>query len=100
MTQAHLFSGTTLERPCTLDLEYTSDSLHAHVAIDGVELGPGDRVVLRDVDHRLRFGERRRCRAVALVTRAGWIRRQWFKAISMTQLTSLYDVSFSDRKRL
>jgi hypothetical protein len=37
---------------------------------------------------------------VAVVERAGWIRRQWFKAISMTQLTSLYDVSFSDRKRL
>jgi hypothetical protein len=100
MITAKIFSGTELQFPCTLDLEHTSNSLHAHVAIVGCELGPGDSVVLSNVDHRLRFGEQRSVAAVATVTRAGWLRRQWFKAVSMMQLTSLYDVSFSDRKRL
>jgi hypothetical protein len=95
-----LLGRRQLTAQAVLDLEHTADSLHAHVEIDGIDLGPGDEVLLLGVDSRLRFGERRRRTAVAVVTRAGWLRRHWFRLTSMLQLTSLYDISFSDRRVL
>jgi hypothetical protein len=100
MIATAMFGRQQFRTRAVLDLEHTADSLHAYVSIDGVELGPGDEVLLIDADSTLRFGERRRRTAIAIVTRAGWLRRQWFKAASIMQLTSLYDISFSDRRVL
>jgi hypothetical protein len=36
-------SHRTVEVPCTLEIEHTPDSLHAHVELDGIEVGPGRR---------------------------------------------------------
>ena len=39
---------STIEVPCTIDLEQTADSLHAYVDLDGVAPGPGDEVIIHD----------------------------------------------------
>ena len=33
-----------IEVPCTLDIEVTPESVHAHAVPEGVKLYPGDRV--------------------------------------------------------
>ena len=43
---AWLTGGRTIEVPCTVDIEQTFDSLHAHASPEGVDVGPGDRVVV------------------------------------------------------
>ena len=47
----------TIEVPCTVEIEQTSESLHAHVELDGdIEIRPGDEVIVHDAptEHRLR----------------------------------------------
>jgi hypothetical protein len=85
---------------CTVDIEHSASSLHAHVELDGIELLPGDQVLVRDADTRVRFGERRRMRATATVRRASWLHRHWVQVCSVFHITSLYEVSFSSRRAL
>jgi hypothetical protein len=89
-----------IEVPCTLDVEHSSASLHAHVTLDGVDLGPGDEVLVHASLGLVRFGERRIVQARATVTRAPWWRRRLTAAFSYWHLCSLYEVSFSETRTL
>ena len=40
----------TFQVPCTVEIEHTAESLHAHVELEGVEAGPGDRVIVQGID--------------------------------------------------
>ncbi len=65
---------------CTIDIEHTECSLHAHVELDGgIELAPGDRVRVHGAPIRVVFGQRLVLRREATVERAGWLERQWTK---------------------
>ena len=61
--------GRTIVAPCRIDIEQTNDSLHAHVEIEGVHVGPGDRVVVVDAPGLVAFGEQRDFVRVARITR-------------------------------
>ena len=45
---------------CDVDLERSLDSFHAYAVPDGIEIGPGDVVIVQGLPNRLAFGENRR----------------------------------------
>jgi len=95
MSRSRIF-GQTLEVPCVVDLEQTSESLHAHVELHGVELGPGDQVIVHDAPTQVRFGQRRVMQRRATMVRAGMLRATTARLAGYLALTELYEVTFSD----
>lgn len=89
-----MFARRTVEVTCTVDIEQTPDSLHAHAIPDGIDIRPGDTVVVHGVPTDIRFGERVAMQCPATVTRAGWLARQWTQARALLELTELYEVGF------
>jgi hypothetical protein len=87
--------GRRFDAPCTVDLEQTSEFLHAHVEIDGVEVEPGDTVLVHDAPTSVPFGERRIERRMATIVKAGPLERLFTKATAYLELTELYEVGFS-----
>jgi hypothetical protein len=95
-----LVGRETVDVPCTIDVEHTPDSLHAYVDLQGVEVGPGDEVVVHGAPVDVGFGEHVVCQGRATVTRAGWLDRMWTQLTGHLELTELYEVSFTDTRRL
>ena len=59
---------------CTIEIEHSEASLHAHLDLDGrPALQPGDRVKVH----------------------GDWLERQWTRLAGRSILNELYDVSFS-----
>jgi hypothetical protein len=85
----------TIEVPCTVDVAHTPETLHAHVVLEGVDIGPGDEVLVHGAPTRIGYGERIVCRRRATVIRAGWWARAWTRLASRFELTLLYEVSFT-----
>lgn len=85
------------EVDCTVDVEHTTESLHAYVFLDGYEVGPGDEVTVKDPPPTPNFGGRvvRRCRAT--VVQAGLWGRIWTPVAAYLELTDLYEVGFDER---
>jgi hypothetical protein len=89
-------SRRSCQTPCTIEIEHTERSLHAHVELDdGLAIQPGDRVRVHGDPIRVRFGQRLVIRRNATVERAGWIERQWTRLAARFQLSELYEVSFT-----
>ena len=96
MTVIPIFSRRRQDTPCTIEIEHSERSLHAHVELDGgLALGPGDRVRVHGAPIRVRFGETLILRREATVERAGWLERQWTKFTARFALSELYEVSFT-----
>lgn len=81
--------------PCTVEIENTSDSLHAHVDLEGVEVGPGDTVTVYGAPTHVPFGHKGIYHCSAVVDRAGPLGRAWTRMTAYLGLTELYEVSFS-----
>ena len=100
----NLFAAFRRERfefPCTVEIEHTPRSLHAHVEIDGdFVIEPGDEVLVKDAPTDVPFGDKILVRRTAVVTRASTLERAWTKLIGNFELTELYDVSFTERRKL
>ena len=91
----------TFDAPCRVEIEHSPESLHAHVEIEGDwEMQPGDRVLVQDAPTDAPYGERIVVRRRATVIRAGLLERAWTRLAGNFELTELYDVSFSERRRL
>ncbi len=88
--------GRTIVAPCRIDIEQTNDSLHAHVDIDGVQVGPGDRVVVVDAPGLVPFGEQHDFVRIARITRATRLQRLLARIEGYLELTELYEVGFSE----
>ena len=89
-------SRRSLVTPCTIEIEHTERSLHAHVALEGEpELQPGDRVRVHGEPIRVRFGDKLTLHRQATVERAGWLERQWTRLTARFELSELYEVSFT-----
>lgn len=80
--------------PCTLDLEATHDTFHAHASLDGVTVNEGDEVHVHGAPSRIPFGEARQVRTEATVTHVSWPRRMMTRVIGTSHVTDLYDVGF------
>ncbi len=87
--------------PCTIEIEHSETSLHAHVELDDdIALRPGDRVRVHGAPIRVVFGERLVLRRDATVERAGWLERQWTRLAARFALAELYEVSFTSGRLL
>ena len=82
--------------PCTVEIENSSDSLHAHVDLGDVEPGPGDTVIVYGAPSRMAFGRSGSFPCRAQIIRANWLERRWVRLTAYLGLTELYEVSFSD----
>ena len=101
MSLLSAFVRRRYEFPCTVEIEHTPESLHAHVEIEGdFIIEPGDEVLVLDAPTDIPFGEKIVLRRTAIVTRAGALERIWTKWIGNFELTELYDVSFTERRSL
>jgi hypothetical protein len=84
--------------PCTVEVEHSDESLHAHVALDGnPDIGPGDRVRVHGDAIRIAFGEKISVRRAATLTRAGALLRAWTRFVGHFGMAELYEVSFTGR---
>jgi hypothetical protein len=89
-----------VEVPCTVEIEHSHDSLHAHVELDGVEVLPGDTVLVHEAPGLVAYGERLVVARRATVVRGGWLDRLWARVREPFDLTELYEVSFTPRRTL
>ena len=97
MTMAWTGSPKSFDVPCTVEIEQTSETLHAHVVLDGdIQIQPGDEVRVHDAPTRVAFGVRLVVRRTATVVRAGPLDRLRARLEGYFELTELYEVSFSD----
>jgi hypothetical protein len=91
------FTGRhAIDLPCTVDLEQTTESLHAYVEIDGIEIHPGDQIVVHGAPTQVAFGERIVCDRYATIVRAGPLGSVLARLKGYLELTELYEVSFSN----
>jgi len=91
----------TFTVPCTVEIEHSADSLHAHVELDGnFDIRPGDEVLVHNAPTDIPFGDRILVHRSATIVRAGLIERAWTRFAGNFELTELYEVSFSERRRL
>jgi hypothetical protein len=82
---------------CTIEIEQTGESLHAHVSLDNdVTIHPGDEVTIHGAPVRIAFGDCLNLRRTATVVRAGPLKRMMAHVTGYLELTELYEVSFSD----
>jgi hypothetical protein len=87
--------------PCTVEIENTFDSLHAHVELDGdVTIDAGDQVLVHGSTIRVPYGEKVVLHRQATVTRASGLDRALTKFAARFELTELYEVSFSSGRKL
>lgn len=91
-----LLGGRRIEAPCTVDLEQTRDRVHAYVDVEGVEIGPGDRVIVHDAPTSVPYGERMVVQRRATVIRATLPERFFARMEGYFELTELYEVNFTD----
>ncbi len=98
MSAPHGASARQLDVPCTVDIAQTVESLHAHVELHGVQVGPGDAVLVHDAPTQVAYGEHLVCRRQATITRAGPLARLWTRLTSRFELSLLYEVSFSPER--
>jgi hypothetical protein len=87
--------------PCTIEIENTFESLHAHVELDGgVQVEAGDEVLVHGEPIRVPYGEKVTLRRNATVTRASWLDRKLTELAARFEITELYEVSFSSGRKL
>lgn len=87
--------------PCTIEIENTFDSLHAHVDLHGAPpVEPGDEVLVHGDPIRVPYGQKVKIERQATLTRAGWLDRALTILAARFELTELYEVSFSSGRKL
>jgi hypothetical protein len=95
------FIRRQFEFPCTVEIENTAESLHAHVEFDDdFTIAPGDEVRVIDAPEQPPFGEKIVVRRRAVVTRAGALGKLWTSLAGNLELAELSDVSFSEKRFL
>jgi len=95
MQRLFVDSRKTVEVACTVDIAQTPTELYAHVVLDGIEIQPGDTVLVQGEPLSARRGERLVCDRVATVTRAGRLERFWTRVCGCFDLAELFEVGFS-----
>ena len=84
--------------PCTIDIEQTAESLHAHAIPEGIDIHPGDRVLVHGAPSRIGFGDRLSIHCSATVIRATVFGRFWAQIAGLLALVDLYEVGFEPKE--
>lgn len=86
---------------CTIEIENTFESLHAHVELDGnIEIQPGDTVKVHGEPIVVPYGEKAVFTRTATVKRASALERAWTKATGDIEFMELLEFSFSSENEL
>jgi hypothetical protein len=88
----------TFEVPCTVEIEHSFDSLHANVELEGIEVGPGDQVIVHDAPTSVPVGERQIFQRRATVIRGTIFDRLWARVEGYLEITELFEVGFSEER--
>ncbi len=83
--------------PCFVDIEQTAESLHAHAIPEGVDIRPGDSVLVCGAPSRIGYGQRLIIECSATVTRAGIFGRFWTHLTAPFELVELFEVGFQPK---
>jgi hypothetical protein len=83
-----------IELLCSIDIEQTAESFHAHAIPEDVEIGPGDRVIVHDAPTAIAFGEKYTGTRKATLIRATALQRLWTQFSSIFEVSELYEVGF------
>jgi hypothetical protein len=97
---AWLTGRRTFEVACTVEIENSFDFLFSHVALEGIEVGPGDEVLVHDPPTGVPYGERLVVERRATVIRAGWPERLWTRLTGDLEFMELLEFSFSSGNKL
>jgi len=84
--------------PCRVELAHTAHDCYAHVILQGIDVGPGDEVLVHNPPTRIAWGEQYAVERRATVSRASWWARAKTFLLSRFELDLLYEVSFSERR--
>jgi len=89
-----------IDVPCTIEIEHTWESLHAHVELEGLTVEPGDEVHVQGGEIVVPYGERQVLHRMATVTRASAPERLWVKMTGDFEFMELLEFSFSSGEKL
>jgi len=89
-----LLGGETIEVSADVDIEKSPLSFHAHAVPDGIDIQPGDTVLVHGVPTNIGFGDQLTCRCSATIVRGGAVGRWWAMVGGMFELHELYEVGF------
>lgn len=101
MTQITARRAREFDVDCTIEVEHTFESLHAHVELDGgIEIEPGDTVRVHGDPIVVPYGEKQVLRRTATVKRAGALERAWTRKTGDLEFMELLEFSFSSGSEL
>ncbi|MCT8266094.1 MULTISPECIES: hypothetical protein [Afifella] len=90
-----------IEVECTIEVQNTFESLHAHVDLDGgIEIRPGDAVRVHGEPITVPYGETATFHRRATVVRATALERLWTRMTGDMEFMELLEFSFSSESRL
>ncbi|HQT64848.1 MAG: hypothetical protein B7Z75_08250 [Acidocella sp. 20-57-95] len=95
MSNDHNQRYRQIELLCSIDIEQTPYSLHAHAIPENVEIGPGDTIIVHDAPTNIAFGETYTGERRATLYRASTAQRIWTQFTSMFDIGELYEVGFN-----
>jgi hypothetical protein len=90
-----ILSRRTNDIPCTVEIAQTPDSLRAYVTLEGMQPGPGDKVIVHGAPTRIGFGEQGVFQCKATLIHANILDRAATRVLSYLELTELYEIGFS-----
>ena len=99
MSLSWLPGHNIVEVPCTVDIEQTAEFLHAHAIPEGIDIQPGDTMVVHGAPTRVNFGDRLTMRCRATIVRANWLQRHWTQLTGLLEFAELYEVGFSPKEQ-
>jgi hypothetical protein len=88
-----------IDVPCIVDIEQTPENLYAHAIPEGIDLRPGDRVLVHGAPSSIGYGEHVRIDLVATVIRAGAVRRVWTRLTAVLALLELFEAGFRPKEQ-
>lgn len=100
MMQGLGLARKSVDVPCTIEIEHTWESLHAHVELEGLTVEPGDEVHVQGGEIVVPYGEKRVLHRMATVTRASAPERLWVKMTGDFEFMELLEFSFSSGEKL
>jgi hypothetical protein len=88
----------TIQAICHVDIEQTAESFHAHAIPDGVEIEPGDSVLVHGAPTNIAFGDRITMECPITVVKAGPLTRMWTYLTAPFELLELFEVGFQAKE--